>query len=468
MRNLNPGLKMKKRKFPENLARLVPGAFARGFLVAGLSFCLAAPLVASDQVPAPKQTHPIALTGATVHMVSGDNLEAATVLFAKGKIVAIGHNLALPDSTQTLDVTGKHIYPGLISANTEIGLVEVSAVRATRDYAETGDINPNVRAEVSFNPDSELLPVTRANGITLALSMPAGGLISGTSALMMLDGWTWEDLTLKAPVALHVNWPDMRLQPERPGGKSRKEQKAALDKKLERLKDAFRQARAYRKARSAEKSGAAIHDSDLRWEAMLPALDKQIPVIVHADDILQIEAAVDWAVAEDIRLVILGGYDAWRVTDLLKEHQVPVVVAGTLRLPERRWEAYDLPFTVPNKLYEAGISFCIASDGGPFESAHERNLPYHAAMAAAYGLPKDEALKAVTLYPAQILGVADQVGSLEKGKDATLIVTDGDPLEIETRVEREFIQGREIDLHSRHTQLYEKYREKYRQLGLIK
>lgn len=424
-------------------------------------------LSASDQIPAPKQDHPIALLGGTIHTVSGAALANGTIVFNDGKITALGTDVTLPEGTEQIDVQGKHVYPGLIAANTILGLVEINAVRATRDFAEVGDVNPNVRAEVSINPDSELLPVARANGITLALSVPTSGLIAGTSALIMLDGWTWEDLTLKAPIGLHVRWPAMGVSRSPFVTKSKKEQLKERDEKLQKIREAFAEARAYLKAKDAEaQKGVPYHNTDLRWEAMIPVLKKEIPVFVHANDIRQIQAAIDWATEEDIKMVLVGGQDAWRVADLLEEKNIPVVIGGIHRLPMRRWEAYDTPFTLPLKLHEAGVTFCIASQGGSFGAAHERNLPYHAATAAAYGLPKEEALKAVTLYPAQILGVADQVGSLEVGKEATLIVTDGDPLEITTHIEWEFIQGREIDLSSRHTQLYQKYKTKYQRLGL--
>lgn len=424
-------------------------------------------LTASDQIPAAKQDHPIALVGGTIHTVSGSVIENGTILFVDGKITALGTSVDLPAGTERIDIHGKHVYPGLIVANTVLGLVEINAVRATRDFTEVGDVNPNVRAEASINPDSELLPVARANGITLALSIPTSGIIAGTSALIMLDGWTWEDLTLMAPIGLHVRWPSMGTSRSPFVRKSKEEQLKERDEKLQKIREAFREARAYLKAKEAEsQKGVPYHDTDLRWEAMISVLKKEIPVFVHANEIRQIQAAVDWASDEEIKMVLVGGQDAWRVTDLLKEKNIPVVIGGIHRLPMRRWEAYDMPFTLPLKLYEAGIAFCIASQGGSFGAAHERNVPYHAATAAAYGLPKEEALKAVTLYPAQILGVADRVGSLEVGKDATLIVTDGDPLEITTQVEREFIQGRTIDLNSRHTQLYKKYKTKYQRLGL--
>lgn len=421
---------------------------------------------ASDQIPAPPQDHPIALTGATIHTVSGETIQDGTILFENGIITAIGMDVVLPEQTEVIELPGRHVYPGLIAANSMLGLIEIEAVRATLDYSETGEINPNVRAEVAYNPDSELLPVARANGITLALSVPSGGLISGTSALMMLDGWTWEDMIIKAPVGLHINWPNMKILSS--AKKSEEEQKKDIDEQIRKIRQAFANARAYMKAKeSEEQKGIPYHETDSRWEAMIPVLKGEMPVIIRANEIRQIEAAVDWASEENLKMVLLDGYDSWRVSGLLKEKNIPVIVADIHRLPERRWEGYDTPFTLPLKLYKAGIKFCIAGSGSSSDAPDERNLPYQAATAAAYGLPKEEALKSITLYPAQILGVDDQVGSLEVGKDATLIVTDGDPLEIETQVEMEFIQGREIDLTSRHTQLYEKYLEKYRQMGII-
>ena len=419
-------------------------------------------VTASDMVPGAKQDHPIALVGGTIHTVSGDVVNGGTILFDGGRIVAIGNNVELPAGTERIDVSGKHVYPGLISANTSMGLFEIGAVRATRDYSEVGSIKPNVRAAVAVNPDSEIIPVTRANGITMALSIPVGGLITGTSALVALDGWTWEDLAFESPVGMHINWPRMTVSSS--SRQSEEEQKKRRDENLARIKDAFTDARAYLKAKEAENAkGIPYHDSDLRWDAMAPVINGEIPVFIHANGIKETQASIDWAASENLRIVIVGGYDAWRVTDLLKEHNVSVVVAGVHRLPSRRWEDYDTPFKLPERLRAAGIPFCIAGRGGSFQTPHERNLPYHAATAAAHGLPKEDALKAVTLFAAQVLGVADRVGSLDVGKDATMIVTNGDPLEIMTDVEMEFIQGRSVDLNSRHTQLYEKYKQKYKQ-----
>jgi imidazolonepropionase-like amidohydrolase len=415
---------------------------------------------ASDQIPAKPQDHPIAIVGATIHTVSGPTFERGTILFDKGRIIAVGVAVNMPPNTEIIDGSGKHVYPGLISPNSEIGLIEIGAVRASRDMAEIGSINPNVRAEVAVNPESELIPVLRANGITLAVSAPSGGLISGTSALMMMDGWTWEDMTLRAPLALYVIWPSMRDIRPSPTTTSEEEQKKEQGSALKELMTAFRDARAYMTAKKAEtQKGVPYHDSDLRWESMIPVLEGKIPVVVWADEIRQIQAAVAWAEQENIRIIIGGGSDAWRATDLLKKRNIPVLAGGIHRLPARRSEEYDDPYTLPARLHEAGIRFAIITAGS---AAHERNLPYQAGTAAAYGLPKDAALKAITLSPAEIFGVADRVGSLEAGKDATLIITTGDPLEITTGILREYIQGRNIDLTSKHTVLYEKYKEKYR------
>jgi imidazolonepropionase-like amidohydrolase len=419
----------------------------------------------SSEIPAKPQDHPIALIGATIHTVSGATIQSGTILFDKGRIAGIGSSIDLPPGTEKIDAAGKHIYPGIIDARSNIGLTEIGAVRATNDLSESGSINPNSRAEVAINPESELIPVTRANGVTTAVTMPEGGIISGSAAAILLDGWTWEDMTLKAPVGLVLNWPQMTINKAWWEQRTEEDQKKARDKALGELRNAFRDARAYMQAKRAETvQGIPYHNTDLRWEAMMPVLEGKIPVLVNAEELQQIQAAVAWGDQEKIKLVIVGGYDAWRAADLLKARDIPVIVNPIQRTPWRRWESYDDPATLPKKLREAGVRFCIAGEAG---ASNERNVPYHAAMAASYGLPKEEALRSITLYAAQILGIADRVGSLEVGKDATLIVTDGDPLEIMTNVSMEFIQGKNIPLQSRHTRFYEKYQERYRRQGTM-
>jgi imidazolonepropionase-like amidohydrolase len=428
-----------------------------------LTLACAAQLAAAE-LPAKRQDHPIALVGGTVHTVSGATLEGATVLFTNGKISAIGQTVTLPPGTESIDTKGKQIYPGLIDAHSVIGLTEIGSVRGTNDLSEVGGVNPNVRAEVAVNPESDIIPVTRANGITSALTMPGGGTISGMAAVLSLDGWTWEEMTLRSHVGLVVHWPSMTINHAWWEQRSEEDQKKSRDKALGELRNAFTDARAYLAAKASEgAAGVPFHKTDMRWEAMKGVLDGTIPVLVDAEEVQQIQSAVAWAQQEKVKIVLLGGYDAWRVADLLKANDIPVLVGPIHRTPWRRWEAYDAPFTLAKNLHDAGVRYCITGDGG---ASNERNLPFHAATAAAYGLPKEEALKAVTLYPAQILGIADRIGSLEVGKDATLIVTDGDPLEIMSHVELEFIDGKAIPLTTKHTRLYDKYKEKYHRLGI--
>lgn len=435
-----------------------------------LTFVLVSNLIASDIIPGKPQNKPIALVGGTIHTITSGTIENGVVLFDKGKIVAVGKNVNIPRDAEVIDITGKHVYPGLINAFTTIGLVEIGAVRATRDVTEVGLVNPNVRAEIAFNPDSEHPPVTRANGITLALVVPTGELIAGQSALMMLDGWTWEEMTLKAPVGLHIYWPRM-TQPSGPGfapaRRSPEELRREVEKRLQLIRETFQKARAYKKAKEAEKQQKDIpyHDTDLKYEAMIPVLEGKVPVFVHANSSKEILSAIEWAESEGVKIVIVGGNDSWKVADVLKAKNVPVILTNIHRLPSGRDVEYDEPFTVAYKLYKAGVKFCIGGEGGYY---NERNLPYQAATCVAFGLPREEALKTITIYPAEILGVADKVGSIEPGKDATLIVTTGDPLEIPTQVVYEFIQGKKVDLSNRQTKLYEKYLEKYRRLGLLK
>jgi imidazolonepropionase-like amidohydrolase len=426
------------------------------------------PAFSSDIIPGKPQEKPIALVGGTIHTVTKGTIENGVVLFDKGKIVAVGREISIPKDAEVIDVKGKHIYPGLINAFTTIGLIEIGAVRATRDVTEVGLVNPNVRAEVAFNPDSEHPPVTRSNGITMALVVPTGELIAGQSALMMLDGWTWEEMTLKAPVGLHIYWPRMTLPSERfmLVRRSPEELKKEVETRINLIRETFQKARAYKKAKESEiQKGVPYHDTDLKYEAMIPVLEGKVPVFIHANSSKEILSAIEWAESEGLKIVIVGGADSWKVADVLKNKNIPVILTNIHRLPSKRYSDYDEPFTVAYKLYKAGVKFCIGGEGGYY---NERNLPYQAGTCVAFGLPREEALKAITIYPAEILGVADKVGSIEPGKDATLIVTTGDPLEISTQVVYEFIQGKKVDLSNRQVKLYEKYVEKYRRLGLLK
>ncbi len=400
----------------------------------------------------------VSIVGATVHTVAGDPIPNGTVSFQAGRILEVGSGLEpLPGAT-VVDATGKHVYPGLIDANSVIGLTEISSVSASVDISETGDINPALNTAIAVNPDSELLPVTRANGLTHVLTVPGGGLVSGTSSLIRLEGWTWEDLFAATPAAMHLSWPTFSPRqswfgpPQSADGLEKKR-----EEKLKKLRLLFDAARAYATAKNAPENAGSPLEIDPKLEAMLPVLDGTLPVIVHAEDVRQITSAVEWAEKEGVRMILAGRKDMWRVADMLAAKDIPVIVGNVLSLPARRDEPYDTAYATPAKLHEAGVKFCIAGSPNSFAAANTRNLPYQAAMAAAFGLPRDEALKAVTLWPAQILGVGDELGSIEVGKSASLIITDGDPLEIRTNVERVFIDGREADLTTRHTRLYERY-----------
>ena len=433
-------------------------------MIAGVNF-----VSANDNVPPAPQSKPLLLSGATIHPVSSAAIENGKVLLIEGKISNVGGpdlKINLPKDTVTVDLAGKHLYPGMIAANSVLGLTEIKAVRATLDMAEPGDLNPNARAQVSINPDSELIPVARANGVLATLTVPrsrGGGLIAGSSALVQLDGWTWEDMTVRAPVGMHINWPKLRTSSKWTSPTDEKELenlRKAYDRDVEIIVRAFEQARAYADAEAAREFQP---DSDLRWQALVPVLEGELPVFFHAQTVAQIRGALHFAQTMELpNPVLVGAADAWRVVDEIKASRASVILSPVNGLPVRRWEAYDTPYVAAKKLHNAGIAFCIAN--GAYDAANERNLPYQAGRAAAFGLPRAAALKSVTLFPAQILGVGEQLGSIEVGKDATLFVSDGDPLEVRSRVERAWIRGREVDLSSRHTQLYEKYQEKYRQL----
>jgi imidazolonepropionase-like amidohydrolase len=391
--------------------------------------------------------------------VSGGTLENATVVVADGKITAVGPGVAPPAGARTISCAGKHVYPGLISPNTILGLTEVSSVRGTNDYQETGTINPNIRGETGFNPESEMLPVTRVNGVTTAMVAPRGGTIAGTAALVRLDGWTREDMTVKAPLGLVIQWPTAartsNFGPQAPDDVRRR----TRDTQVEELRRVFEDARGYWRARDAEgKPGVPRHDRDVKWEAMGRAIRGEIPVFFNASNLEQIRGVLRFVDEQKLsRVVLVGGADAWRVADELRARNIAVITAPTQAMPLRRYEPYDQAYTLPSKLKEAGVAFCIGDGGSSSSASNARNLGYHAALASAYGLPRDEALKGVTLYPAQILGVSDQLGSIETGKIADLIVADGDPLEITTRIEQVWIAGKPIPMASRHTRLFEKY-----------
>ena len=416
-----------------------------------------ADLSAHDQIPGQPQTRPIAIVNATIHPIDQPVLKQGMLLFDDGKIIAVGSKLQLPKDVIEIDADGQHVYPGLIDSLTDLGLREIRAVEETDDRMEYGRENPNARAWVAVNPDSELIPVARAGGVLVAMTAPRGYWLRGQSAVIQLDGWTVEEMKLSAPAGLFVDW--SAVHSTNSDSKKRREER---EKKLREFDQLLTQARAY--AQDQEKPSMR-RESNVRLESLVPLVKREMPLIVEADRQSEIESAVTYAVSQELDLVIYGGYDAVQCAPLLKQHGVPVIVGSTYRLPMRRHEPYDHSYTLPSRLERAGILYSIGGPGmgGPGGSASARNLPYHAAVASAYGLTQEQAIEAITLSAAKILKVDDRIGSITEGKDATLIIADGNILETETNVTDAYIQGRRVDLGSRHKMLNEKYLKKYSQ-----
>jgi len=415
---------------------------------------LAAVAAAQDLTPrAAPQSGPIALTHATIHPVSGPSIEDGYVLFDKGRIVEVGRGTP-PGAARAIDAKGRHVYPGWIAPFTNLGLTEIGAVRASRDESEVGGVVPEVRAAVAVNPDSTLIPVARSNGVLAFAAFPRGGLVPGRASVLAVEGWTWEEMAIEPDAGLVVEWPAPR-PPDSPYDE-RDEAKAIEEvrKNRERLDRAFAEAHAYAAARAADPKTPV----DVRFEAMRPALEGKSPVLLLANDYDQIAAALAFAAKWKLKPVIVGGQDGWLLLDELKVRDAAVIVESIHRFPKRTDSDFDECYKLPARLEAAGVRWCLAT--GEW-SSNERNLPYAAGRAVAYGLPRDAAIRAITLYPARILGVDVRLGSLEPGKDATLLVTDGDPLEIPTRVLAAYVEGKEIDLSNKQLRLYEKYRKKY-------
>lgn len=438
----------------------------RGALLALAASMTLAPaaLRAQERMTVPPQDRPFVLRGATIHTVTKGTITNGTIVFDRGRITAIGGaEVAVPNGAKVVDVSGKHIYPGLVDAYTTLGITEVGAVDVTNDINELGDFNPNVRAEVAVNAESRHIGTTRSAGVLVAFSTPEGGVISGLSSALNLEGWTWEEMSMKGAAALNVKWPDPNAQPRRgfggggpfgrgaggPPPKSYAEQ-------VQQIKDWFGEARAYR---DAVKSGQEVR-TDSRYAAMIPALDGTIPVVVAAEGAAQINDAITWAKAEGVKLVIRGGRDALFVADRLKAENVPVILTSTMAAPDRDYEGYDGAYSTPAKLHAAGVKFAISGGSG---GLYSNRLPWEAGVAVAFGLPEEEALKAVTINAAEFLGVSDKVGSLEVGKEATLLITTGTPLDMTSNIIQSYIQGREINMMDIHKLFFQKYMEKIKQ-----
>ena len=402
------------------------------------------------------------LEGGTIHQPGKKEFLGTVVVdAAKGKIVKLygvtDTVFTTPDS-KIVDCTGLHIYPGMIDAGTVIGLVEIDSARETNDSREGGDFQPDLRASIGVNPDSELIPVTRANGVTTVLTRPTGSLLPGQGSLINLSGWVPAEMVIVDPITLHIEYPSEG------GGRGGFNPNLAFEggdpsiarfrreEKLNRLKELFESARRYDAAKKAGLSPAASP----RLESLLPYVRKEKPVVFTADRKSDILAVLKLADELKVKAILSGGIEAWKLTSQLKEHDVPVILGPVMSLPREMGERYDAAYAAASKLHAAGVKFCIRSAG----SNNTRNLPYEAAMAVAYGLPPEEGLKAVTLYPAEILGVADQLGTIEVGKRANLFIANGDPLQASTQVLAVLIDGKPFEPTSKQTKLYDKYKKR--------
>lgn len=403
---------------------------------------------ATTLIPAAPQSQAILIQGGTLHTVTQGTLPDTDLLMVDGRIAKIGSALTPPEGAIVVDASGKRVYPGLISMASTLGLQEIGMVRSTVDQYEVGSTNPQIDAVQAYNPDSELIPTVRSNGITHAQITPHGEMLAGQSSVLNLDAWTIEDAMVKPLDGLHLYWPELKLHPT--NEKRQQQQKEAQQQALDELHQAFADAYGYYQNQQRREK------QDRRWLAMKSLFEGKINLYVHADRQQQIEQALQLAQKYRLKLVIIGGYDSYRLTEQLVAQQVPVVYTHANGLPLRRHEAFDLPFTIPSLLQDAGVSLALAYPG----SWDSRNLPFAAGYAAANGLDANEALKAITYQPAQIMGLTD-MGALEQGFRANVIVSDGDLLDMgQAKIDAIYIDGRQIDLDNRHNQLYQKYQQK--------
>lgn len=421
---------------------------------------LALPLIAAPN-------NSFLLRNITIHPVSGPDIPNGSILVEDGRIVDLGPKIATRRDVRVIDGKGLHAYPGMIDSATEIGLSEIGSIRETNDVGEIGQFNPQLRALIAVNPENEHILVTRANGITSVITLPAAissgrgagatPVIAGQAPMIHLDGWTWEEMAVERSAGMQLIFPTLQTRPMRPGGVESAgpaipytDAKRAYDQRIRELTDFFENARRYEKAKAAHQPG---FKPDLHYEAMIPVLERKTPVLVMAIRERAIRDALRFGREQNVRMIFAEPREVTKLLPEIKASGFPVIAAPTLELPLEDDDAYDAAFTLPSQLCKAGIKFAFGSFGNQFA----RNLPYQAAAAVAFGLPHEEALRAVTLSPAEIWGVADRLGSIEKGKIADIMITDGDPLETKTQVKQLFIAGRQVDLSNKQTRLYEKY-----------
>ncbi|HEX5793549.1 MAG TPA: amidohydrolase family protein [Rheinheimera sp.] len=423
-------------------------------LLAALAGSIAAgQSLAHDMVPAKAATTPVLLTGLTVHSVTAGVSPDTDVLIVDGKIAAVGKDLTAPEGTTVLALDGKHLYPGLIALANQLGLIEIEAVRSTDDSSEVTQTNPDIKAKVAYNADSEVIPTIRSNGFAYAMVYPSGSMLMGQSSLMQLDAWNYQDAVVADGTGLHVRWPNASTLGSRWNPKPADEMRKANAEQLEQLQQHFKAAKAYYDAEQAGLNKGI----DSRWHQMLTVFNGERPLFVHADDERQIRQAMLLAKQYSLKLTIVGGRDSWRMADELAAAKVAIIYTAPYGLPTRTDENYRQAFITPKVLQDAGVQYALSLDG----YWDTRNLVFAAGQAISYGLTPEQALRSVTINAAQIAGVADKIGSIEVGKAASLVVSDGDIFDyLGHKVTHLWIDGRAVDLNNRHKQLHNKYQQR--------
>lgn len=428
-------------------------------LMTSLLVFLSAARAQDDVYPAKPYTGRLFITGGTIHIGNGQVIEGGTIEVNNGKIVQVGQNITPSGDAKVVDAKGRQVYPGLILPETDLGLKEIAnGVRGSNDFEELGDLNPSIRSIVAYNTDSKIINTLKANGILLACVVPQGGTISGSSTVVQLDAWNWEDAAYKMDGGIHLNLPTFIARPSRfaiflglPQTPQTDVAKNALAK-IDEIKTFFRQAKAYLQE-------PAHKATNLKFEAVKGLFTKQQKLFVHGDEIKQMLVAIDFVKEFGFDVVIVGGSESWLIADLLRQNKVAVILQQEHALPTTEDDDVDQPYKTPAQLQKAGVLFALNDN---HDESRYRNLSFNAGTAAAYGLTKEQALQAITLNSAKILGIDDRTGSLEAGKDANIVISWGDILDMRTSlIEHAFIQGREVSLENKQTELYKRYMTKY-------
>ena len=414
-------------------------------------------IVLAQQTPAKKQTQAFSIEGATAHVGNGEVIENSLIMFDGGKITFVGSALTkIARQGTTVEAKGKHIYPGFIAPNSTLGLVEIDAVRATEDADEVGSMNPHIRSLIAYNTESKVVESMRPNGVLIAQITPRGGRISGTSSVVQFDAWNWEDAVIKENDGIHLNWPSTYSRGRWwLGEPSNLKENENYTKQVDELTAYFIESKAYNTSKKSPRH--------LPFEALQGVINGSKTLYIHVDTEKGITDAINFSKEHTIKhIVIVGGYEANLVADMLKQNNIPVLLQRVHSTPNSDDEDYDLPFKLANDLVKAGVLVGL-ENAGDMERMSARNLPFLAGTCAAYGLSKEEALSLITLNTAKILGIDDIVGSLEVGKDATFFISEGDALDMRTnKLTKAYIQGRDISLESHQTKLYKRYSDKYK------